>query len=173
MSEADEMSGAKTYEQIVNNINKYKDTISNKTQQGYSLAKHIADSVEQNKFQHQQMYEIFITKMDALYKSELRFKKKQKKKMQLQKNAPLYSLTPLKDILRTYNELTTRGFNSELVAETLKNVHNALRARGFRPRVMNDYSHSELEQSWRMQKLIDDVIFGLRPDQFYSPTHLA
>lgn len=116
---------------------------------------------------------MFIAKMDALYKSELRFRKKQKKKMQVQKSAPLYSPTPLKEILRAYNELTTRGFNSELVAETLGNVANALRARGFRPRVMNDYSHNELEQSWRMQKVIDDITFGLKPDQFFSPVHLA
>lgn len=70
----------------------------------------------------------------------------------------------MKDILKTYNEMTTRGFSSELVAETLKNVKDALRARGYRARVMGDYSHSELEQSWRMQKLIDDIIFGLKPD---------
>jgi len=50
--------------------------------------------------------------------------------------APLYSQTPLKDILRSYNEMTSRGFNSELVTFTLKNVEKALRARGFRPRVM-------------------------------------
>ena len=59
--------------------------------------------------------------------------------------APLYSQTPLKDILRVYNEMTKRGFNSELVATTLKNVEQALRARGFRPRVMQDYTHEELE----------------------------
>lgn len=61
------------------------------------------------------MYELFIAKMQGVYKSELRFKSKQKKKMQVQKNASLYSMTPLKDILRSYNEMTTRGFNSELV----------------------------------------------------------
>lgn len=60
--------------------------------------------------------------------------------------------------------MTARGFDSELVTETLKSVDNALRARGYRPRVMNDYSMGELEQSWRMQKLMDDVIFGLRSD---------
>lgn len=73
-------------------------------------------------------------------------------------------MTPLKDILKNYNEMTSRGFDSELVALTLRNIDEALRARGFRPRVMNDYSLSELEQSWRMQKLVDDIIFGLRPD---------
>jgi len=37
----------------------------------------------------------------------------------MQKNAILYSLTPLKDILRGYNELTHRGFNSEATVNTL------------------------------------------------------
>lgn len=38
---------------------------------------------------------------------------------------------------------------------------------------MGDYSQSELEQSWRLTKVIEDIQFGLRPDQFYSPVHLA
>ncbi len=82
--------------------------------------------------------------MHALYKSEIRFQKKQSKKLRYQRNAALYSYIPLKDILRTYNEMTVRGFNSELITSTLKNVSAALRARGYRARVMNDYSIPEL-----------------------------
>jgi hypothetical protein len=100
---------------------------------------------------------MFITKMDGLYKSELRFRRKQNKKLSVQKSAPVYSLYPLKDILRAYNEMTTRGFNSEVVTETLKNVANCLRARGYKARVMGDYSQSELEQSWRLTKVIEDI----------------
>ena len=79
----------------------------------------------------------------------------------------------MKDLLRAYNELTVRGFDSLLVAETLKNVSQALRARGYEARVMNDYGKYELKQSWRLQKVIDDIIFGLRNDQFFSPVHMA
>lgn len=69
--------------------------------------------------------------------------------------------------------MTFRGFNSEMVVETLNNLDSNLRARGYRPRTMGDYTHHEMEQSWRMQKLIEDITFGLRQDQFFSPTHIA
>lgn len=111
--------------------------------------------------------------MQRLYKSELRFGQKQKKRLQLQKNAILFSMNPLKEILRAYNDLTSRGFNSEATVETLKNVGKAMRARGYKGRVQGDYSATELDQSWRMQKLVDDLKFGLRKDQFFSPHHLA
>ena len=76
----------------------------------------------------------------------------------------MYSLTPLKDILRYYNDLTNRGFNSEATVETLSNIGTAMRARGYKGRVHGDYSAVELDQSWRMQKLVDDLKFGLRAD---------
>lgn len=79
----------------------------------------------------------------------------------------------MKEILKAYNELTQRGFNSEATVQTLKNVSAVLRARGFKGRVHTDYSTTELDHSWRMQKLIDDLKFGLRSDQFFSATHLA
>ena len=111
--------------------------------------------------------------MQRLYKSEVRFAKKQESKFQYQRNAIVYALTPLKEILKAYNELTQRGFNSEATVETLKNISAVLRARGYKGRVQGDYSTTELDHSWRMQKLIDDMKFGLRPDQFYSAHHLA
>ena len=55
----------------------------------------------------------------------------------------------------------------------MKNISNALRARGYKGRAQGDYSVPELDQSWRMQKLVDDIKFGLRADQFFSPAHLA
>lgn len=87
--------------------------------------------------------------------------------------APVYSLTPLKDILRHYNELSVRGFNSEVVNKSLENLLLAVRGRGNQPRVQSDYSLPELDQSWRMQKIIEDIEFGLRPDQFFSANDLA
>ena len=76
----------------------------------------------------------------------------------------MYSLNPLKEILKAYNDLTTRGFNSEATVETLKNIANVLRSRGYKGRARGDYNTNELDQSWRMQKLIDDLKYGLRPD---------
>lgn len=91
------------------------------------------------------MYEIFIQKMDKLYKSELRYTKRLRKNLTKQQLANLYSDAPLKDILRTYNEMTSRGFSSELLSKTLKNLDSAIRARGLEGRVLMDYTIPELE----------------------------
>lgn len=91
--------------------------------------------MKEDKHVRLQRYEIFIDKMQRLYKSEVRFNQKQKKRLQLQKNAILYSMTPLKDILRYYNDLSNRGFNSELSAQTVKNIGSCMRARGYKGRV--------------------------------------
>lgn len=69
--------------------------------------------------------------------------------------------------------MSSRGFSSELVAETLKNLDAGIRARGLEGRVLMDYTQPELEQSWRMNKLVDDIIYGLRPEVFFSPHHLG
>jgi hypothetical protein len=57
--------------------------------------------------------------MQRLYMSEMRFAKKQEDKFLQQRNAIVYTMTPLKEILKAYNELTQRGFNSEATVETL------------------------------------------------------
>ena len=57
--------------------------------------------------------------MQRLYMSEMRFAKKQEEKFLQQRNAIVYTMTPLKEILKAYNELTQRGFNSEATVETL------------------------------------------------------
>lgn len=163
----------RSQEEIARNIEVYKTNIKQKSEHGASLARNIAASVEKDKHLKLQRYEIFIDKMQKLYKSEVRFTKKQSQKLQLQKNAILFSLTPLKDILKYYNDLAHRGFNSETAAKTLRHLEAAMRARGFKGRPHTDYSSSELDQSWRMQKLVDDLKFGLRADQFFAPHHLA
>ncbi|CDW84758.1 UNKNOWN [Stylonychia lemnae] len=163
----------RSYAEILSNIQKFQNNISHKTQVGYSLAKQITNEIPLDMYQRQQMYEIFIQKMDAVYKSELRYQKRLKKEVEKHIKAPLYSLSPLKDILRSYNKLTARGFNSELLTQTLRSLDQAQRARGFRGRYMNDYSQDEFEQSWRMAKVFEDIQFGLRKDQYFSPTHMA
>lgn len=170
---ASQEGSQRSQEEIVRNIENYRSNIRTKTQQGYGLSRQVSESVEKDKHLKLQRYEIFIDKMQRLYKSEVRFAKKQKQRFTLQRNAIIYSITPLKDILKAYNELTQRGFNSEATVETLKNIGGVMRARGYKGRVQGDYSTNELQQSWRMQKLIDDLKFGLRPDQFFSAHHLA
>lgn len=65
--------------------------------------------------------------------------------MTKQRLSNLYALSPVKDVLRTYNDLTSRGFSSELLAETLKNLDAVIRARGLEGRVLMDYTTSEME----------------------------
>ena len=67
-------------EDIVRSISQYRASIRSKTQQGHALSKSIADTVEADKHLKLQRYEIFIDKMQRLYKSELRFAKKQEHK---------------------------------------------------------------------------------------------
>jgi len=55
--------------------------IKQKSEQGASLARNIAASVEKDKHVKVQRYEIFIDKMQKLYKSEVRFAKKQGQKL--------------------------------------------------------------------------------------------
>lgn len=38
---------------------------------------------------------------------------------------------------------------------------------------MGDYTHQEMDQSWRLQKLVDDLKYGLKPTQFFAPQHLS
>jgi hypothetical protein len=60
--------------------------------------------------------------MQRLYKSEIRYQRKQDAKIRAQENAIVFSLTPLKDIMVAYNELANTprgGFNSEAVVATL------------------------------------------------------
>jgi hypothetical protein len=130
-----EAGSQRTQEEIIRNIETYRNNIRSKTQQGYGLSRSISESVEQDKHLKLQRYEIFIDKMQRLYKSEVRYAKKQEHKFEIQRNAIVYSLTPLKEILKAYNELSQRGFNSEATVETLKNISAVIRARGFKGRV--------------------------------------
>ena len=76
-------------------------------------------------------------------------------------SATTYSMTPIKDILRCYNDLTNRGFSSKSLNMTLMYLSKALKGRGNLPRVMNDYTLTDLDNSWRMKKVVDDMKFGL------------
>ena len=118
-SSQSESGQQRSQDDILRNIDTYRNNIRSKTQQGYGLSRTISESVEQDKHLKLQRYEIFIDKMQRLYMSEMRFAKKQEDKFLQQRNAIVYTMTPLKEILKAYNELTQRGFNSEATVETL------------------------------------------------------
>jgi hypothetical protein len=69
------------------------------------------------------------------------------------KSAVLISQTPVKQVLSEYNKLTGRGFNCEVLANSLDHLHATVHARGNNPKVYADYSVSEMDQSWRMEKV--------------------
>lgn len=170
------MSQQRTSEEIARSIDQYKQSIRLKTQSGLSLSRAIGAQVEPDRHRKLQRYEIFIDKMQRLFLSEMRYQRKQEAKLRLQENAIVYSLTPLKDIMIAYNELSNTprgGFNSEAVVATLQNLGKAIRARGYKGRPQGDYSITELDHSWRMSRLVEDIQFGLREDQFFSPHLLA
>jgi hypothetical protein len=117
-------------DEVLRNIEGYKRNIRDKTAAGRELSERIGREIEPDMYLKLQRYEIFINKMDQLYRNELRFKRKLNKKYSEMRLASVYSLQPLKDILRHYNELSARGFNSEVVANSLQLLLQAVRGRG-------------------------------------------
>jgi hypothetical protein len=107
---------------------------------------------------------MFLTKMDQLYKNEVNFLRKRDKKIAKITMAPTYYDTPLKEILKGYNELTTRGFDGDSMAACLKAAVKQFEGRGFKPRTMNDYTTNGMDNSWRMQKIVDDIKFAVSKD---------
>lgn len=73
---------------------------------------------------------------------------------------PFYSKTPLKDILRTYNRNSARNLEPKVLALTAESLRDAFLARG-KSAEFTDYGPKELDASWHMQKMADDLIFML------------
>ena len=89
--------------------------------------------------------------------------------------APVQSMKPLKTILGEYAKVSTAGFSCEVLAESLKRLNMATAALGNHPVKTNDYTLSEMDQSWRLDKVTEDIKFGLNPNPnvFFSPYNLA
>ena len=83
------------------------------------------------------------------------------------RTAILNSQTPVRLILSEYNKLTSRGFNCEVLANSLEHLQTTLHARGNSPKVYADYSSSEMDLSWRMEKVAMDLKFGLTSENAY------
>ena len=89
--------------------------------------------------------------------------------------APVQSMKPLKTILSEYAKVSTSGFSCGVLAESLQRLNQATLALGNHPVKTNDYSLSEMDQSWRLDKVTEDIKFGLNPNPnvFFSPYNLA
>lgn len=127
-----------------------------------------------DKFEREQRYELFITKMLQLQKSERRFDAKAQKAYKRMQFSPLISQTPIKSVLSEYNKLTVRGFDCDVLANSLKYLSQTIQAKGNCPKVYADYSLPEMDISWRFDKVSSDVKFALQNDtQFFSATNMA
>jgi hypothetical protein len=58
--------------------------------------------------------------MDQLYRNEVNYLRKKNKKLKRMAQASTYFQTPLQEILKGYNELTTRGFDGGSMADCLE-----------------------------------------------------
>jgi hypothetical protein len=137
------------------------------------MARELAEQVSEDRFGKVQKYERFIEKMHELYKVEKLWDKRLNKQVHKMETSAFYHRTPLKEILRIYNEATARGFDGKLLARSLKALEDAHKMRGAAPNVMQDYGDRELDGSWRMQKVADDLLWALKPENYISPTHLG
>lgn len=52
---------------------------------------------------------------------------------------------PVKQVLSEYNKLTGRGFNCEVLANSLEHLSKVIEARGNKPRVYADYTLTEMD----------------------------
>lgn len=89
--------------------------------------------------------------------------------------APVQSSAPVKACLAEYAKISTSGFNCAVLAESLRLLNQTVAASGNMPITMNDLSLSEMDQSWRLDKVTQDLHFGLdpSPNVFFSPYNLA
>ena len=86
---------------------------------GTNLSKEISQSVQENQFLKMQRYNIFIHKMEELQKAEMRRDAMMDEALLNMESAHMTSRNPLKDILYHYQKACKKGFDSQLVSNTL------------------------------------------------------
>ena len=146
---------------IASNIEAYKKSISDKTYQGRKLAENLRKDVPNDLVGKDQRFHIFIEKMSQLQKSEARRDRKRKQALARMKASPLTSMAPLKICLAEYSKMTVGGFDCHLLAKSLGLLNAAISSRGNKPRLWSDYALHELDTSWRFEKVLADIKFGL------------
>ena len=152
----------------------YQSTIVERSEQGRKLAETVVATTPKNKFAKEQRYEIFINKMTQLYRSERRFQAKCRRAFRKMDASLLTSTQPVKSLLSEYNKLSERGFSGDVLATSLERLDQLILARGNQPRVYADLSVPEMDQSWRMNKVAEDIKFGLsNPHANFTPAAMA
>ncbi len=87
--------------------------------------------------------------------------------------APLYTVTPIKEILRLYSHHASRGFQEQTIADTCTRLANAIQSRPRNSKQFQDYNLQTMYQSWRMEQLKEHIEHGLQAKEYFSPLRLA
>lgn len=153
---------------IQDRIDQANRRIEENTRKGRQLAERISQKVEENKFVKMQRFEIFISKMELLARSEQNYQEFEQNQVFKMQQAFVNSKTPLKDILLVYKQASVKGFDSSLAFNTLQILNQTLRARGNRPRAFDDYNMNEFDVSWRMQQLTGHLKAALGDDMYFN-----
>ena len=66
---------------------------------------------------------------------------------------------PLIEVLSEYNKMTTNGFHDKIIATFLEEFNKVIEAQGNRPISYTDYTIEEMDTSWRMTKVAEDIKF--------------
>lgn len=177
--------------EVIENIKRTKESLLEKQSTGRDLAVKInypgatlsehlqadksAAQPEVGLLEKQQRYQLFIEKMHQLYKKERRLEKKKKEGLARMSVTPVHSSAPIKQCLNEYSRLSRGGFDCDLLAQSLTRLNHVVVALGNNPLTFSDYTLSEMDQSWRMDKLAEDIKFGLDPNPniFFSPYNMA
>ena len=86
-------------------------------------------------------------------------------------NSVLQSPTPIRDCLSGYNRLSRKKYSPDSILESLNLLNKTIKAKGPLD-VYADYSVTEMDISWRMAKMADDIIFACQEEQYFSPWHM-
>jgi hypothetical protein len=88
------------------------------------------------------------------------------------RRAHLLFQKPIKQCLTDYAKSTVHGFNDERLATFLENLNGVIQAGGNRPLSYADYQITEMDQSWRMEKVAEDLKWALSHEfAFFSPAN--
>jgi len=144
-----------------------------KTRKGVALSQKIGRDVQEDKYIKMQRYAIFISKMEQLARVEKRQEMNERRAEMSMQSAFMNSRNPIKDILYHYNKAATKGFDASLVNTTLNQLNQSFKGRGNKPRVYDDYSTREFDQSWRMHQLTGHIKLALSDELYFNHYFMA
>ena len=128
--------------------------------------KHKEDFLHQET--HDKEFENFLNKMEMLISKESLLAREVNNLIGNINKISVQGREPLREVLIFYQQFVTSfGFNSEALSETLLHLGQVFRSRENFHRVYHDFTHWEFINSYRMYHIIDDLTFALSNDKTY------